>query len=289
MSELKKRVVLIGWPISHSLSPAMQNAAFAEVGLDWEYSLRPTKAEDLENVIEQLGSQNVVGGNFTMPHKQTIIPYLAAISDEARIIGAVNTFKIENGRMIGHNTDGTGFLNALRAAGNDPSGMRVVMLGAGGGARAAIFSLAQAGIERITIINRTVQRGIQLAEEMAMAFPACHFEFKPLNNETFYEVSTGKVNLLVNATSVGMEPDIDKSLWPVDLMLPQNAICYDLIYKPVKTRFLKIAEASGHETLNGLGMLVHQGVVGFNFWTGQNVPVETMETACLKALGRANA
>jgi shikimate dehydrogenase len=124
---------------------------------------------------------------------------------------------------------------------------------------------------------------------MAMAFPACCLEFKPLNIETLHAVSRGDVNLLVNATSVGMEPNTDKSVWPVDLMLPGDAICYDLIYRPVKTLFLKMAEASGHQTLNGSGMLVRQGVAGFKFWTGQNAPIATMEKICLRALGSAAA
>ena len=284
MSEHKNRVVLIGWPIAHSLSPGMLNAVFAEARLDWVYSLLPTKPEALTSSLDQFDALNVVGGNVTMPHKQTIMPYLADISDEARIIGAVNTFKVEDGRIYGYNTDGIGFLNALKAEGYDPSGMRVVVLGAGGGARAAIFALAQARVDRITIINRTEQRGMQLTGQMAAAFPDCVFRFKPLTPTTLAEVSADHVDLLVNATSVGMEPDTDQSLWPGNLTYPEGAVCYDLIYRPIKTRFRQRAEAQGHHTLNGLGMLVHHAVVAFKIWTGQDASLASMEKACLNAL-----
>lgn len=283
MNKKTKQVGLIGWPIAHSLSPAMHNAAFAELGLDWTYSLFPTQPGDLESLLKNLVAQNIVGANVTMPHKQTIMPYLDHISDDARIIGAVNTIHVLNGKFFGHNTDGIGFLNALKEAGREPAGMRVAMLGAGGAARAAIFSLVQAGVDRITVVNRTAERGVRLSENMARAFPACHIEFEPLSFETLNHLSKN-IDLIVNATSVGMQPD-DASLWPDDLAIPDDTIFYDVIYKPVHTLFLQQAQAAGQKTINGLGMLVHQGVVAFEIWTGQKAPLETMKQACLKTLG----
>jgi len=284
MNTTKKQVALIGYPIAHSLSPAMQNAAFAEVGLDWTYKLLPTKEDEFEATLESLSAQNVVGGNITMPHKQAVIPHLSSISDDARIMGAVNTFRIEDGEIHGYNTDGIGFVNALKAARHDLSGMRVVILGAGGAARSAIYSLADAGAAQIVVVNRTVSHGVKLTDAMSAAFPGCDIGFRPLSSETLSNVSIEQVDLLVNATPVGMEPDENESLWPADLPFPETAICYDVIYKPVKTLFLKQAEAAGHPTLNGIGMLVHQGVVGFEIWTGKKVSVETMTQACIKAL-----
>ncbi len=284
MNKKTKQVGLIGWPIEHSLSPAMHNAAFAELGLDWSYSLFPTQPGDLESLLKNLDAQNIVGANVTMPHKQIIMPYLDHISDDARIIGAVNTIHVHNGKMYGYNTDGIGFLNALKEAGHEPAGMRVAMLGAGGAARAVIFSLAQAGVDRITVVNRTVEHGVRLSDDMAGAFPACHIEFEPLSFETVSHLSKN-IDLIVNATSVGMQPDDGISLWPDDLAIPTDTIFYDVIYKPIPTLFLQQAQAAGQKTVNGLGMLIHQGVAAFEIWSGQKAPLETMKQACLKELG----
>jgi len=284
MNNKTKQIGLIGWPIAHSLSPAMQNAAFAELGLDWTYVLLPTQPDDFELLLKNLSTQNIVGANITMPHKQMVMPHLDQISDDARIIGAVNTIHLQNGKIFGHNTDCVGFLNALKEAGHEPRGMRVAMLGAGGAARAATFSLAQARVDRITVVNRTVEHGVRLSEDMAKAFPACHIEFKPLSSETLSDLAKN-VDLVVNATSVGMEPDDDVSPWPDDVAIPAETIFYDVIYKPVQTLFLQQAQAAGQKTINGLGMLIHQGVAAFEIWTGQQAPVETMKQACLAALG----
>jgi shikimate dehydrogenase len=162
--------------------------------------------------------------------------------------------------------------------------MRVAVLGAGGAARAAIFSLAQAGVDRITIINRTIERGVRLSTEMAGAFHACQIEFEPLHSTTFSDFSKN-IDLVVNATSVGMQPDIDVSPWPDDVAIPADTIFYDVIYKPVQTLFLRQAQAAGQKTINGLGMLIHQGAAAFEIWTGRPAPLEVMKRACLEALG----
>lgn len=280
-----KQVGLIGWPISHSLSPAMHNAAFAELGLEWRYNLFPTKSADLELMLKSFEAKNIVGANVTMPHKQTIVSYLDHVSDDARIMGAVNTIHVKAGEFLGYNTDWVGFMNALNDAGYEPAGMRIAILGAGGAARAACYSLAQASADRITVVNRTVKHGVRLVNDMTEAFPACQIEFKPLSFGTLNQLSAN-VDLLVNATSVGMHPNVGDSLWPADLTISDKTICYDVIYKPIYTLFLKQAENTGHTTINGLGMLVHQGVVAFEIWTGQNAPLYTMKEACLEALGR---
>ena len=224
-----------------------------------------------------------------MPHKQAIIPYLSGMSDEARIMGAVNTFRVQNGGLFGYNTDAAGFISPLELAGHNIVNMRIVIIGAGGAARSAIFSLAQSGASEILVINRTVTRGVQLTREMQTAFSGCRLEFRPLSLKTLTGVSEEQVDILVNATSVGMEPNHADSLWPAYLPLPRRALCYDVIYKPLKTLFLQQAEATGHPILNGLEMLVHQGAVGFEIWTGHKVSVDTLTKACLKALdGRAH-
>ncbi len=283
-----KQLGLIGWPIAHSLSPAMHNNTFAAMGLDYHYSLLPTPPDELDPTMKHFAAQNFVGGNVTMPHKQAVMAYLDEISDDARVIGAVNTIHYQHGKLFGYNTDAIGFLNALLELGYQPAGMRVVMLGAGGAARAATFALARAGVGRITVINRTVERGQRLVDEMARAFPACRIGFKPLQPQSLIAASSA-VDLLVNATSVGMEPQDGVSVWPEDLPIPDDTIYYDVIYKPAKTRFLERAEAAGHPTLNGVGMVVHQGVAGFKIWTGQEPPVDVMRRTVLQGLGHADS
>jgi shikimate dehydrogenase len=285
MNEKTKQVGLIGWPIKHSLSPAMHNAAFAKLGLDWTYVLLPTPPGQLTQALEELLARDFVGSNVTMPHKRAVIPYLDGLSDAARLIGAVNTIHIQDGKFYGENTDAIGFLNALRESGHDPKGMRVAMLGAGGAARAALFSLLRAGAGRVTVINRTVERGVSLVDDLAKVFPASSLSFEPLNSETLAALQ-GQVDLVVNSTSVGMLPHSDASPWPADVPIPTGAIFYDIVYYPIQTQFLRRAQEAGQKTVNGLGMVVHQGAVAFEIWTGRKAPLETMRQVCLKELDR---
>ena len=284
MNEKTKQVGLIGWPIKHSLSPAMHNAAFAELGLDWTYVLLPTPPGQLTQALEELLARGFVGSNVTMPHKREVIPHLDGLSDAARLIGAVNTIHIQDGKLYGENTDAIGFLNALKESGHDPKGMRVAMLGAGGAARAALFSLLQAGAGRVTVVNRTVERGVALVEDLAQAFPASRLGFEPLNAETLAALQ-GQVDLVVNSTSIGMLPQSDASPWPAEVAIPAGAIFYDIVYYPVQTQFLRRAQEAGQETVSGLGMVIHQGAAAFEIWTGQKAPLETMRQVCRKELG----
>ncbi len=285
MNEKTKQVGLIGWPIKHSLSPAMHNAAFAKLGLDWTYVLLPTPPGQLTQSLEELLARNFVGSNVTMPHKRAVIPHLDGLSDAARLIGAVNTIHIQDSKFYGENTDAIGFLNALKESGHDPKGMRVAMLGAGGAARAALFSLLQAGAGRVTVINRTVERAAALVDDLAEVFPASSLNFEPLNSETLAALQ-GQVDLVVNSTSIGMLPQSDASPWLAEVAIPTGAVFYDIVYYPVQTLFLRQAQEAGQKTVNGLGMVVHQGAVAFEIWIGQKAPLETMRQVCLKELGR---
>lgn len=276
-------VGLIGWPVAHSLSPSMHNAAFAELGLDWAYVPLPVRPDDVEQALKGLAALSFVGANVTVPHKQAVMRYMDELSDSARITGAVNTIHFQNGKFSGYNTDAIGFLNSLKEANCDPQGMRVAVLGAGGAARAVVFALARAGADSIIVLNRTAERGAFLVGDLAAAFPNSSLTFEALTSESL-AVLDSTVDLVINSTSVGMYPNVEASPWPADVPMPANVIFCDLVYNPLETVFLARAHAAGATTVDGLGMLVHQGAYAFEKWTGQSAPVDVMRQACLSKL-----
>lgn len=265
---------LIGWPVAHSVSPAMHNAAFQALGLPWHYSPLPTPPNEVGSMVARLKAQGYRGANVTVPHKQAVMPHLDEIAEAAQAIGAVNTLVARRGRLIGHNTDAAGFLAALREAGFKPAGKRALVLGAGGAARAVIYALTQTGCA-VAIHNRTVQRAGELIR--ALAVPAWLVP-------DLAEIEPAAFDLLVNATPLGMTPHVDISPWPEALPLPARWAVYDLIYNPAETRLLARARAAGATAISGLGMLVHQGALAFELWTGQSPPVEVMRVAAQNAL-----
>jgi shikimate dehydrogenase len=276
-------VGLIGWPVTHSLSPRMHNAAFAELGLDWAYVPLPVQPDDVEQALKGLAALNFVGANVTVPHKQAVIRYMDELSDAARITGAVNTIQLKEGKFKGYNTDAIGFLNALQEAGCNPKGMRVAVLGAGGAARAVVFALARAGADSIIVLNRTAERGAFLVDDLAAVFPGSSLRFEALTSESL-AVLNHNVDLVINSTSVGMYPHVETCPWPADVPVPAQVIFCDLVYNPLETVFLARARAAGAATIDGLGMLVHQGATAFEKWTGHPAPVEVMRQACLSKL-----
>lgn len=276
-------VGLIGWPVAHSLSPRMHNAAFATLGLDWAYVPLPVRPDDVEPALKGLAALNFVGVNVTVPHKQAVMRYMDELSDAARITGAVNTIHLKDGKFYGYNTDAIGFLNALKEANRDPQGMRIAVLGAGGAARAVVFALARGGAASIVVLNRTAERGAFLVGDLAAAFPGSSLRFEALTPESL-AVLGSTVDLVINSTSVGMHPHVETSPWPADVPMPANVIYYDLVYNPLETVFLARAHAAGAATIDGLGMLVHQGAFAFEKWTGYAAPIEVMRQACLSKL-----
>jgi shikimate dehydrogenase len=276
-------VGLIGWPVAHSLSPPMHNAAFAALGLDWAYVPLPVRPDDVEQALKGLAALNFVGANVTVPHKQAVMRYMDELSEAARITGAVNTIHLQNGKFYGYNTDAIGFLNSLKEANCDPKGMRVAVLGAGGAARAVVFALARGGADAVVVLNRTAERGAFLVDDLAAAFPGSSLRFEALTPESV-AVLDNTVDLVINSTSVGMHPHIEASPWPADVAMPARIIFCDLVYNPLETVFLARARAAGATTIDGLGMLVHQGAYAFEKWTGQPAPTEVMRQACLGQL-----
>jgi shikimate dehydrogenase len=275
-------VGLIGWPVEHSLSPVMHNAAFAALGLNWRYVPLRVPPGQVEMALRGLTTLGLRGANVTVPYKQAVMRHLDEITAAAQTIGAVNTIVVREGRLIGHNTDGDGFLAALRESDFKPDDRRALVLGAGGAARAVVYVLAQAGCT-VTIHNRTVQRAAELAHAVRRSGVRTPVTWMPMNAEPA-DLDPAHFDLLVNTTPVGMWPNVDASPWPEALPLPAHWTVFDLVYNPLKTHLLQQARASGAHPIAGLGMLVWQGSLAFELWTGQAAPVEVMRVACERVL-----
>lgn len=275
-------VGLIGYPVEHTRSPQMHNAAFDALNLNYCYVPLPVAPTDLSAAIAGLAVLGFVGVNVTIPHKQAVIPYLDELSAEAQAIGAVNTIVFASGRRIGYNTDGAGFLRALTDRGFSAAGRRALVLGAGGAARAVVHALSQAGAE-VTVLNRTEAKAASLAAELRRCGLG-PIQSGALAAEHIAALAP-TVDLVVNATSVGMGPHIGETPWPAEVAFPATAIAYDLIYSGAAgarpTAFLRQAEAAGAQTLDGSYMLVYQGALAFEKWTEQPAPVEVMMAALM--------
>jgi shikimate dehydrogenase len=280
--EGSRRVGLIGWPVEHSLSAVMHNAAFHALGLDWRYELLPVPPGQLGGALADLNAGNLSGVNVTMPHKRAVMAYLDEIDESARSIGAVNTIVVRRKRLIGYNTDASGFVRALREAGLDPLGLRALVLGAGGAARAVVCALAQAGCA-VTIYNRTVTRAMELVHHVQDLDLDAPVSWVP-GEATLNELDLTRFDLLVNATAAGMWPNCADTPWPEALTMPSHWTVFDLVYNPLETRLLAQARQAGAKTIDGLGMLVWQGVLAFELWIGQAPPADLMRAAALEAL-----
>lgn len=270
-------VGVIGDPVEHSRSPQMHNAAFAKAGLDYVYVPFHVRPNDLADAIAGFKAINVVGINVTLPHKQTVISHLTSISREAELIGAVNTLTFTDEGIHGDNTDAPGVLRALEENENMsvPVGENVVVLGAGGAARAVVVALALAGVASITIANRTVERAVALAEEMGQK---TGISMQGLGlADAQLPVAVRESLLLINTATVSMDathPLLISADW-----LQPNTIVYDIVYTPPVTPLMRAAAVRGCETLGGIGMLVHQGAIAFEKWTGIAPCTETMHQA----------
>ncbi len=275
MTAATRRVVLIGHPLGHSVSPAFQNAAFAASGIDARYALADVPPEDVERTVASLRTDAMLGANVTVPYKRDVIPFLNALSDDARALGAVNTIVNHAGRLSGLNTDVPGFAADLRAHDVVMQGRVVVLLGAGGAARAVAAALTAMGVGHLAIANRSIAR----AREITDQYPTVCTAYT-LGSDALHDILPGAA-LLVNATSVGLHGDAT----PLDdaalALLPPAAVVYDLIYRP--TALLRYAAERGYRTIDGLGMLVHQGALAWEAWTGQPAPINVMWVAARAA------
>jgi shikimate dehydrogenase len=277
-------VACFGQPVAENPTGIMQEAAFQALGLNWRYLTVEVPPAQLGDAILGMRAFGMRGINLTIPHKVAVMQYLDEIAPDAAVIGAVNTVRREGHHLIGENTDGKGFLRGVRIdAGMDPRGKRAIVLGAGGAARAIVTELALAGVSDLVVVNRSAARGQPMVAELAARTNA------PIRYQEWRGTwrVPGDADLLVNATSIGLYPDIE-AMPPVDLSgAKAGMLVSDAVFNPAETRLLAAARQRGLPVLDGLSMLVYQGVIAFQLWTGQDPPEAVMKQALRTALATA--
>ncbi len=271
---------VIGDPIEHSLSPAMHNAAFQATEMDCVFLAFRVRFDAVQNALRGMRGLEICGLNVTMPHKETVISWLDAVEENAKTLGSVNTILNDSGKLRGYSTDGFGALNALKANGADPSGKKVLLLGAGGAAKAIAFALGDE-VNELILLNRTIQKTIHLLNVLQGKFG------KKVNAGSLsidsLQRNLQNTDILINATSVGMSPKSELSLVNSEL-IRKNMVVMDLVYNPLETELVKNAKAKGAKVVSGLEMLIYQGAASFEIWTGKAAPIEVMRKAALKQL-----
>jgi shikimate dehydrogenase len=275
---MTRRVVLIGHPVAHSLSGAMQQAAFDALGIDAAYELWDRTPLQLAEAVAELRGDDVLGANVTIPHKERVVPLVDRQTEDAHATGAVNTITREAKRLIGHNTDVPGFRVALDdLVGRQKMPRHAVVLGAGGGARAVVFGLITEGFQRIIVFNRHLHRAEALVRHFGRT--AAHMELRAMPwHESIIEAELAKTKVFVNSTAIGLSTE--ESPIPAEI-IPSDLLVLDLIYR--RTRLLRDAQAAGCTVADGGLMLLHQGAAAFTLWTGQPAPLEVMQAALDKA------
>ena len=278
---MPQRLGIIGHPIGHSISPVFQQAALDAIGFDGTYEPWDVDPADVGAFVEGLRTPGTLGINVTLPHKEAVLPFLDEVDDWASAAGAVNTIVNRDGHLTGHNTDGIGFLRALREGADfEPRGRDVLVLGAGGSARGVVYALARAGIAQLFIANRTIERAQRLAGLAIDSGVAAEALELSGAREAVAEVS-----LIVNCTSVGMIHGPDETGTPLNSAdIPSAVLVNDLVYNPLETPLLREAAEAGAATLGGIQMLVYQGAESFEMWTGAEAPVSVMLEAATAAM-----
>jgi len=279
-----KQLGIIGYQLSHSISPEFQQAALDHHKINAEFHRWEIKEDELNSFFETIQDADFVGASVTIPYKEKCVDLVDKVSDSANLIGAVNCIVNTNNQLVGHNTDGSGFIRALKTKhGFNLKNKKVLLIGAGGAAKAISHSLIKENIKEITIANRTVSRGDELAQKLksiTTKVNSIKLErqslIKPLKD----------VDLIVNTTSIGMKNSLhpEHSPIPIDL-IPNNAVVNDIVYNPIETPLIKAAKMRNASTIGGLDMLVYQGVEAFELWTGRRAPETIMYDAAREALG----
>ena len=278
---MPQRLGIIGHPIGHSISPVFQQAALDAIVFDGTYQAWDVAPDGVGEFVDGLRAPGTLGINVTVPHKEAVIPFLDEVDDWASTAGAVNTIVNRGGRLTGHNTDGIGFLRALREGADfEPRGRDVLVLGAGGSARGVVYALARAGVAQMFIANRTLERAQRLAALSIDSGAAAESLELSQAGEAAREVA-----LIVNCTSMGMVHGPDESGTPLSAAsIPSSVLVNDLVYNPLETPLLREAARAGASTLGGIQMLVYQGAASFEMWTRQDAPVPVMLEAATAAM-----
>jgi shikimate dehydrogenase len=274
---------VIGNPIEHTLSPTIHNAAFNHLKLDFVFLAFRVKAADLENAIQGMCGLNIYGLNVTMPHKSTVIDYLDEVDSAVKFLSSANTILNKDGKLSGFNTDGVGALKVLRENGIELSEKKVLLLGAGGAAKAIAFSLAKE-VGELTVLNRTAEKAKKLAAALGR-IPNKKVVSGSLSSDAI-TANLQDSDVLINATSVGMHPEVNQSIVPPQ-WLRSDLTVMDIVYNPVETKLAKDAKAAGAKVISGVEMLIYQGAASFEIWTGRAAPVEVMRRAALSKLSSA--
>lgn len=273
---------IFGYPLTHTISPAIQNRAFDHYGLKSVYFALERTPSRFRFLMRHLKTLLLDGFNITAPFKELVVPYLDRLSREARLIGSVNTAKKEGNRWVGYNTDHHGFLAGLREAGFNASGKFAVVIGAGGSARAVVYALATKGARRLVVANRTQARARRLVRRFRGRFPSVAMTATGLEGMAF-ERAVREADLVVNATKVGLNRE--DPLLVTKRVFPRGRILfYDLIYRPRRTKLLRVAARCGHRIQNGETMVLHQGAKAFEIWTQRGAPIRLMKEALHAAL-----
>lgn len=269
---MTNKVGLIGFPVEHSISPAMHNAAFKYLSMDWVYDAMAIPPDILKYGIREPMQHGYIGLNVTVPHKQAVMRFVTPDAI-ARAVGAINTIDFRTN--IGTNTDVQGFIDDLKAHQIPLKDETVVVLGAGGAARAAVYGLVRESAQ-VIVVNRTMQKAQAMLADLTVSAGIQGVEAMTLD-----EAVENDPSLIVNCTSAGLYPNVDESPWVEGVPFPKNITVYDMIYRPQKTKFMIQAENAGGRAIGGLGMLVRQGALSFKLWTGVDPPLETMFAAAL--------
>ncbi len=267
---------LLGSPVAHSISPMMHNDSFQALDIDHTYLCFDIRPDQLPSTVQALRQMNCFGFNLTMPHKSAVIPCLDELSVEAKLIGAVNTVKNQDGRLIGYNTDGTGYMRSARENHVDIQGCEMILLGCGGAASAIAVQAALDGAAHIHLFARHSASWAHAEDlsEQINTHTSCHAHLYDIRDISSLETCMRRSVLLTNATSVGMSPREDQCPLPEDIQFPDSLTVSDVIYQPRRTLLLQRAEAQGCATFNGMYMLLHQGAAAFRIWTGRDMPLE---------------
>ncbi len=273
---------VIGDPIRHSKSPVMMNRAFRETGINGVYAAFHITTETLPDFIRGVRAMNIRGVNVTIPHKLNVMELLDRIDQGAAAIGAVNTIVNDNGILTGYNTDGIGYVRSLKEETfADLAGKTITVIGAGGACRGIVYTLLQEKPKKLTIVNRTAEKAEELAQSLSFYCPV-GTELDASSTEELATLCTD-ADIVINTTSVGMHPHTGIS--PLDsLWLNPQATVSDLIYNPLQTELLRLAELRGCKTHNGLGMFIYQGAYAFEYWTGKSAPVQAMRETVMLSL-----